>query len=103
MNAPTNSGLVGLARIYWMMAGPLLLFLLILSIAEGTAGWFTAQDVAFLLALAALMFARWFEFHGGDPRNAVGEPIAPTQLRKYLVGALTIGAALWIVANLVGQ
>lgn len=96
-------GLVGLARLHWVMYGPMILLLLLLGVATKGGGWFTLLDVAFIVVLATVMFARWYEFRGGNSVTGTGEPATPTHLRNYLVGAVLIGLGTWIVANLIGN
>ncbi len=63
----------------------------------------SAADFAYFVVLASLIFARWLEFRGGDPRTATGEPAAMIHFRRYAWIVLGIGLGLWIVANLIGN
>ena len=100
---PTTSPLVILARVYWMMLGPLLLALLAFTIIDRGNGWFTPADLAFLVVLGGLLLARWLEFRGGNPQTSTGEPATPAHLRRYVCGAVLLGFAAWGVANLLGN
>jgi hypothetical protein len=96
------SGSVELARFYWMMLGPLILALLTIANVNGK-GWFGMADVAFLVMLAGLVVARWYEFRRGDPTTSTGEPATPNDLRRYVIGVIVIGLGLWVLANLAGN
>jgi hypothetical protein len=99
----SSSGLAPVGRLFWMMVGPAILFLLALTIARDGGGWFTAKDVAFLAVLGGMIFGRFLEFRGGDPRTADGMPATPAQLRRYAVAILAIGLTVWGGANLIGN
>jgi hypothetical protein len=98
----TGSELVGVARLFWIMIGPAILLLLLLSLAN-RGGWFTVQDAAVFVVLAAVMTARWYEFRNGNPTTGTGDPATPTVLRNYLIGALLVGLGSWVAANLLGD
>ncbi len=100
---PTDSLVVLLARVFWMMVGPALLFLSTIAILQNPGGWFTSPNLAFLVLLPMTVLARWLEYWGGDPRTATGEAAAPDDLRRYVLFAMPIGLGIWIVANLIGN
>jgi hypothetical protein len=101
-NTPV-SGSQALARIFWMMVGPVILMVLIFSIADRGGGWITALDIAFLVALGCMILARLWEFRGGNPQTATGEPATQADLRKFVALTVAFGLGAWIVANLVGN
>ena len=90
--APPPSGLITVARIFWFVIGPAILLLLTLSLSSKGSGWFTPLDLAFLLVLAAVIFARWFEFRHGNAKTATGGPTTFAGFRLFVVGALFIGS-----------
>ena len=100
---PTGSMFVLFSRVFWMMLGPMTLGLLTLTIISIGTSWFTPADFAFLAVLGALLLARCIEFSSGDPRNAMGEPASPGDLRQYILGTIVLGLVLWVVANLIGN
>lgn len=95
-------GSVGLARLFWMLIGPMILTLLALSIASRGESWFTAFDLIFLACLCLLPLARWYEFQAGNPRTSTGEAASGRDLRGYRMFALFIGLAVWVSANVLG-
>lgn len=97
------SGITPFGRVFWMMIGPAILFLLALTIARQGGGWFTPKDIGFLLVLAGMVVGRFVEFRGGDPRTADGEPATPGHLRRYIATIIPIGLGIWAVANLIGN
>lgn len=92
-----------LARMFWMMLGPILLAVFTYLIIKTGNGWMTRMDVAYLGILAGILLARWLEFRGGNPRTAEGEPATPAHLRRYIIAVSLLGVAIWIVANLLGN
>jgi hypothetical protein len=91
------------ARLFWMLIGPALLFLLLLGVGSEGRGWFSPVDIAFLLILAAMIYARSIEFRGGRATTSTGEPATEADLRRYVGGVLLCGIGIWIVANVIGN
>lgn len=98
-----TSGRDILARLFWMMIGPMLLALFAYLIIKTGNGWLTGFDFAFLGVAAAMMLARWLEFRGGHAKTAEGEPATPAHLRRYLIGVAVLGLAVWVIANIIGN
>lgn len=103
MQSNPSSGYATLGRLFWMMIGPAILFLLALTIARDGGGWFTPKDIAFLAVLGGLILGRFVEFRGGGSLTAMGEPATREHLRRYVVLILAIGFAVWTVVNLIGN
>ena len=74
-----------LARLFWMMFGPILLAVFAYLIIKTGNGWLTRFDFAFLAILGGVILARWLEFRGGNPRTAEGEPATAAHLRRYVI------------------
>lgn len=91
------------ARIFWMMVGPLMLAVLAYSIATKGSGWLTGLDIAYLVILAAILAARGLEFRSGQGQTAEGLPLTEAGFRRYLMLAASVGFAVWIGANVVGN
>lgn len=100
---PTGPLFVLFSRVFWMMLGPMMLGLLTLTIISIGTSWFTPADFGFLALLGGLLLARWIEFLGGDPRNAMGEPASPGDFRQYVLGTIVLGLVVWVFANLLGN
>ncbi len=92
-----------LARLVWMMIGPVLLALFGYLIIKTGNGWLTGPDFAFIGVLAGMMLARWLEFRGGHAQTAEGQPATPEHLRRYLIGVAVLGVAGWVIANIFGN
>lgn len=102
-NQESKSLLTLFVRMYWMILGPMLIFLMAFAVVWVGGGWRTTADFGYLAAVLATMLARWFDFHLGHPETAKGKPATPRDLSRYVIGVGAIGLALWIVANLVGN
>lgn len=99
---PQTSFTAAIARIFWMMIGPLALILLAFKIVQTGNSWLTPIDLAFFAVLAAVIVGRWLEFRGGDPRTTTGEPATPADLRRFVVAAMVGGFGVWALANVLG-
>ena len=97
MEPSRSSGITGLARLFWMVGGPAILFFLAAKIAQNANVWMAPASVAFLFVLVGLVIARRF-----DPHDGYGEPATPTNIQRYTVAALIAGLGLWLIANVVG-
>ena len=51
--------------VFWIMAGPMILFLLLVNIVRTGAGWCTPLDIVFFAVLALMVFCRWFDQQSG--------------------------------------
>lgn len=100
---PTSSLTLLLARVFWIMLGPAVLFLLAIAVVQNPGGWFTVPDLAFLTVLSLTLLARQLEFRGGHPRTATGEPATAADLKRYSRFALSLGLGTWVLANLVSN
>ena len=98
-----SSVLSVLTRIYWMMIGPAILFLLLLSNFSDRGGWFTTSDIAYLIAVMALVGARWLDFHQVNPQTAMGTPATRKEIERYSLVVTGLALSLWVIANLVSS
>lgn len=97
----SHSELAGFARIFRLLMGPGVLLLLGLSIVNRGVGWAGPHNLAYLIVLALIMLARWYEFRE-NPTTSAGEPASPADLHKFLAGSVVIGGGLWCAFNLLG-
>ena len=98
----SDSALVLLGRIVWVMFGPLLLFAIACFIVT-RPGWRIGINVAYLATLVAIVLGRCIEHLGGDPKTSTGETSTPAHLRRFTLFTLVGGLALWLVANLLAN
>jgi hypothetical protein len=98
----TTLGLA-VARIYWILLGPLALFLLTFRIASGGGGWMTLADIFYLLFLGLLLAARWAEYRSGRGRTSTGEPMTAQGFRTVMILTACVGVSVWVFANLFGN
>ena len=91
------------AHVTWMLYGPFILFLILISIVRLGSGWLTALDIAYFVVVAAMIFCRWFDQRSGQACTTTGEPSTWEDFRRYalLLPPLAIGA--WILSNLLGN
>ncbi len=87
-------------RIFWMMMGPLGLFLALVSVGL-SAGWSVA-DLAYWVLVVLLIVARYVDVVRFKGQTADGEPATSAHLRRYILSVLALGVALWVAARALG-
>ena len=100
--SPDNSSSGCFARIIWFMFGPMALLVLAIMIVEKRQGWLGMASIAFLIVLLMTVVARWIDFRGGNAMTAEGEPATERDVRQFMSRSSLIGAAIWVIANLIG-
>jgi hypothetical protein len=98
MDTNRSSGLLGLARMFWMMGGPALMLFLAAVMVQRGGGWYSPTSIAFLVVMFAVVAIRRL-----DPHNGYGEPSAPEDLRKHAIVTFGAGLVTWAIANLLGN
>jgi hypothetical protein len=99
----TTSTVFVLTRLYWMMLGPFLLAIMALAMIRGDGEWFSPSSVSYLVFLAGLPLARWWELRTGNAKNSAGEPATAHDIRKYAVIVAIAGLAVWAAALAIGN
>jgi hypothetical protein len=102
MALESDSALVLLGRIIWVMFGPLLLLAIAFFILT-QPGWRLGINIAYVVTLVAIVLGRWIEHLGGDPKTSTGEPSTPADLHRFTILAVGGGLALWLVANVIAN
>ncbi len=103
VNPPAGSLLVVVARVFWLMCGPMILLLLLFKILSDRNGWMTNNDIVYWVVLGLLPLSRWVEFRDGESTTSMGEPATSGHLRRYVVSSVLLGAGAWVLANLIGN
>lgn len=101
---PTITTLAGLlARLVWVILGPMALLLLAAGIVTQGSGWLTWLDAAFLIVLGLMMLCRGLDQRSGASTTLTGEPATAEQYRRYVMILPIVGVVVWAGANLVGN
>ena len=100
---PSDSFSVLVSRIFWMLIGPITLALLAFGIVRAGTGWLTGLDAAFFVVLGFIVAARAIEQRSGQGTTAEGKPSTWAHVRHYYFRLIAVAAALWFVANLIGN
>lgn len=90
-------------RTFWMFLGPMLLFLLVYSIASTGGGWLTVLDLLFFVVLVGVLLSRLSEYASGYATNAYGGPVTPLAIRRYATAVGLGGLLVWFLANVLGN
>ncbi|MCB9867826.1 MAG: hypothetical protein H6816_14465 [Phycisphaerales bacterium] len=101
--APITSPLVLGARVTWVMFGPVSLLIVTAAIVMRGGGWLTILDLLFAAIVVWMLLGRWVEYRGGSAMTIGGNPVSPAQLSRYWVGLPVGAAAIWVVANALGN
>lgn len=91
------------ARVTWILAGPLALLGITYGIVSSGTGWQTDLDVAFGIVLGLMLLGRWVEHRSGAATTLTGEPATPEQFRHFATLLPPLAAAVWVIANIVGN
>jgi len=91
------------ARMTWIMVGPIVLLAVTYGIVSGGTGWLTCLDVAFGIVAGLMLVGRWAEHRSGSATTSRGEPATPEHLKRYVTVLIPVMAAVWVIANLVGN
>jgi hypothetical protein len=91
------------ARLTWIIVGPVALLGISYGIVYGGYGWLTGLDAAFGTVAGLMLLGRWSEQRSGSATTLTGEPATSEQLKRYVTILIPAAAALWVIANLVGN
>jgi hypothetical protein len=100
---PITSLSVLLARVFWMMMGPMLMLILLYAIVTGGGGWITRWDIVYLIVIPLLVLCRWIDVRSGAASDSNGAVAGPEQLHRYARFVVPLGATLWVLANVFGN
>jgi len=98
----SNSALVLLGRVVWIMFAPLML-LATASFILTQPGLRIGINVAYVATLFAMVLGRCIEHSGGNPKTSTGEESTPAHLRRFILFTLVGGLALWLVVTLLAN
>jgi hypothetical protein len=96
-----SPGVAALARVVWMILGPMALAGV--AVVQAGRGWLIGPDIACLSFLGVVLVARWVEFQGGHAETATGEPLTRDDLRGILMITAGVGPVTWVLANLIAN
>ena len=100
--AVTSLGVVA-AHLLWVFVGPFALAALLLGIVRSNAGWWNGLDLAVLVVVAVMIFARWIDQRSGKAMSVQGEPSTWEDFNRYVLGLPVVAAVAWLAANLIGK
>ena len=98
----TNSWIL-LARVFWMILGPMALVIVCLAIANSSTGWLTPLDAGYFAILGLMIGCRWAEQKSGQATTATGEPATWSNFNRYVVALVPLAVVVWVVVNVIGN
>ena len=87
------------ARVYWMILGNCVLYIIALAITRRTATW--TVDKLFWLIVASLVLVRYLDVHVLGGLTACGRRASLQDCQGYNRTLLLVSLALWIVSHAV--
>jgi hypothetical protein len=91
------------ARMTWVLIGPIVLILTGIGIITSASGWLTKIDAFYGFMVILILFARWVEFGTGRAMTLTGELVTNDQFRRYMIVLPLTAAIGWIIANSLGN
>jgi hypothetical protein len=87
------------ARLFWMGAGNLALFLLVILIAQAEALSVTVYDLVLWGVAAAMVAVRYLDVTRFRGQTTEGQPATLAHWRRYSAGLGIVTGLLWVVAH----
>lgn len=92
-----------IARLIWILVGPVVLMFMAYAIVTAGSGWTTAWDVAYVVVVGLMIGGRWIEQRSGAATTATGDRATMHHFRRYVVVLAAVAAVIWIAANVFGN
>jgi len=88
------------AHLFWIFADPMVLGLLLISIALRRTADFSMADAAYFLVAAAVLACRWIDQRTGQATTGTGELATWAHFRQYAIRFPPLALGIWIVVKL---
>jgi hypothetical protein len=99
---PKDTLIGAVARLYWMLAGNAILYLLALTIVQQGHRRASTTDVAFFAVVASLILVRYLDIAWLGGATASGKPASLGDWYRYVAWLLPLSLAVWIIARATG-
>ncbi len=99
-NSKQGSGLCILLRIFWMVFGNLILFLIAFTIYEDKKAVLNLRDGIYWIIVLLLIIVRYIDIKYLDGLTAMGSPASMSHWYRYVVGLVICTGLLWGLAHL---
>jgi hypothetical protein len=97
-------GAGAMLRLWWMIAGNVVLLFAAIYIATAARGWrLSPVDLVFWVTVLTLLGARFLDISWYRGTTSSGEPATMAHFRRYALLLLAIGVALWAGAHFVSR
>lgn len=96
---PKPTLISAVARLYWMLAGNAILYLLALTIVQQGHRRASTTDVAFFAVVASLILVRYLDIAWLRGATASGKPASLGDWYRYVAWLLPLSLAVWIIAR----
>jgi hypothetical protein len=88
-----------LARLWWMLAGNVLLAFSLLFIFRKEDGFLHPADGVFWITVATLVLVRYLDIRLLAGQTATGDPASAATWTRYVVGLMVSATVLWVLAH----
>ena len=99
----SNSGAGCLLRLYWLVAGPAILFFLLAHILQKAPELLSLQDIGFFGVAASIIGVRYLDVCHYKGQTGYGEPATISQWRSYAVLVAAGTSALWLAVRILAH
>jgi len=89
-----------LARLCWVIFGPMTLLLVIVGLVSSKEAGLTGLDALYGIVVLLMLAGRWLEQRSAAPKTASGEPATPESFRMYVYILIAVSICAWLGAKL---
>jgi len=97
----SSSGLGALARLGWMLFGPLAIFMTLLGISTRPSWDLGVRDVLLALFLGGSLWIRYVDITRFQGSTSDGAPATLQDFRRYASGLIVLTGGAWTLTHLV--
>lgn len=88
------------AHLFWIFVGPVVLALLLISIALSRTVAFSMADIGYFLVAGAVLACRWIDQRTGQATTGTGERATWADFRRYAIRLPPAAFGIWILVKL---
>ncbi len=90
---------VFLARLFWVILGPMTLLLVLLGLILNKPEAVGGLDAFYAIVVLLMLGGRWIEQRSAAPKTASGELSTPESFRRYIYILIPVAIVAWVAAR----